>query len=323
MRLDNLLSLIRGTLRTSPQISEFDNITIRASKVKRGSLFIAVNRFDIDEAVANGAYGIIYERNTITPNDDETAWIEVADIYNALKRIIRFLLIDKDIRTYRCDTLTLDIAKRFATKNDLIILQGSLSENFTKLLGAKPDTVLFFESSTINDTLFSDAKRLQVVSQKNITYLKSTLFESKFLYKNALYEIDRLSPLFVPAVAAVIDTLQRHAISFQIRSFAGFEHFVPKFVDRSLHVKEFGTSEQVLIFETHATLFEQQIAFLQERTPWANSIVLLKKDIEDEATLFRILGKKRYNFAYLGGFRPDILTTAHIHFEAKQLQFAF
>ena len=328
MKLDNLLALTGGELQNSPVISEFDDIAIRANRVKRGSLFVAINPFDIQEALERGAYGIVYDREDIA-TDEESAWIRVTSIYEALKRIIRFLLIDKELHAYQCDLVTLDVAKHFSVKNaKLIILEGSLSDNFNRLLGATKGSLFLFERSNINNNVFADALQLPP-AKASLSIVKETLFQSKFIYKERLYEIEQLAPLFITQCCSLIDLLQEHGLEFTLRSFKDFAHFQPVFVSRTLHVKEFGESEKVLIFEKNPLLFNKEIAYLLQSVPWAKTLLLLPQSFGRDdvivynmkSDIFRLLVEKEYNFAYIGGFESSLLDEAEFAIEPKQLTF--
>ena len=82
MRLENLLALTQGTLQNQPFVSRFEGISFNAKKVKRGNLFVAFSNAEIDEAILNGAYGIIFDRPTQIA-DNEIAWIKVDDVDDA------------------------------------------------------------------------------------------------------------------------------------------------------------------------------------------------------------------------------------------------
>ena len=77
MRIENVVALTRGELITAPSISHFEDTMVSTSLVKRGDLFIALNPEEIVKAIYAGAYGIIYDDDTITPMDPEIAFIKV------------------------------------------------------------------------------------------------------------------------------------------------------------------------------------------------------------------------------------------------------
>ena len=121
MRLENLLALTGATLANEPCVNNFENIVFDASRLKRGDLYIAFDTHDIELAVANGAYGIIYDKKTPLI-DEEIAWIEVDSVSEALDKLLRFRLIESDIVAYECDEIVLKIAGQISTDSNFLVL---------------------------------------------------------------------------------------------------------------------------------------------------------------------------------------------------------
>ena len=61
MRLENVIALTHATLLNSPYVSDFSGITYEVKSVKRGSLFVAKESSEIELAIQNGAYGILFD----------------------------------------------------------------------------------------------------------------------------------------------------------------------------------------------------------------------------------------------------------------------
>ena len=62
MRLENFLALTHAKLVNEPCVNNFENTVFEAHKVKRGDIFFAYNVQDIELAVLNGAYGIVFDK---------------------------------------------------------------------------------------------------------------------------------------------------------------------------------------------------------------------------------------------------------------------
>jgi len=132
MRLENLLALTHASLKSDPCVSNFENIIFNVNKVNRGDLFIVKNIQDIPEAIKNGAYGIFYESPTEIL-DNEIAWIQTDNIDDALKRLLRFRLIEKEVIAYECNEIVLKLAMNCSTDNHFIVVYGDTQELFKKL----------------------------------------------------------------------------------------------------------------------------------------------------------------------------------------------
>ncbi len=320
MRLENILALTHATLLSEPQISQFEAIVIDVSKVRRGVLFVALNPYDIKRAVELGAYGILYDRETPIL-DDEAAWIKVDDIYEALKRIVRFLLIDKELQAFTCSPITLQIAKQLVTPPELLILEGMLQEHFGKLLTAPAKSTILF--SQIDDDLFTDAMALPSTILEPIDIIEQTLFETSFIYKDVFYERQLLSPFFIPYLEQLLQLFSNRNIAFKIRPFSSMPHFQPVFTDKALHVKDFGSSDRVIIFENDFSLIDNQIDFIAQQAAWAKIIYLLPRfgyNLETEnpnillydttQDIIEALKTHPFHFALVAGCDKSILLDA-------------
>jgi len=306
VRLENVLALTHGSLMSQPHISLFNDIVIEASRVKRGSLFVALKPHDISQAIEKGAYGIVYERD-LEFDDKEIAWIKVDDSYDALKRLVRFILIDKELVAFTCKPIILQVAKQFTTSNEFIVLEGSLSDNFSKLLSATPKSTLLFVESQIKSDLFTNASRLSDSSvEDKIRLLEHTLFEMAFIYRDTYYERQMISPLFIPYMEQLLALFHKQNISYKIKPFVNIPHFHARFVNSALHVRDFGTTNRVIIFENDATLIEEEIAFISQNAPWAHSFSLSCDDLSEKEVI-KILRAKHFNFALLSGVEATFL----------------
>ena len=64
MRLENLLALTHGSLLNEPFVKLFSSVVLDAKAVRRGDLFMAFDETAIEEAIFNGAYGIVFSKPT-------------------------------------------------------------------------------------------------------------------------------------------------------------------------------------------------------------------------------------------------------------------
>jgi hypothetical protein len=327
VRLENVLALTHGSLMSQPQISEFSDVVVDLGKVRHGSLFLAMNPHDISQAQAKGAYGIVYDREM--PIDDiEIAWIHVSDIFDALKRIIRFMLIDKELQAVVGEAISVHIAKHIATASQqLLVLEGKLHENISKLLQAPQQALVLFERGSIDEDLFTNVIFLDdAASLEKVSIYEQTLFECAFVYEHTYYERQYLSPLFLPYLIALLQLLTERDIAFRLRSFAAFEHLQPIFVGTSLHIKEFGSSERVVIFEPDITLAASEIDFINTQAPWAQKLFCVPQnasiDLPFSNTLLRYettqdiinaLKNHSFHFAFVAGCSADILQNVASH----------
>ena len=68
-------------------------------------MFIAFDDSSIEDAILNGAYGIVFSKPTQI-SDSEIAWIKVQSLDDALKRLLRFKLLDKNVTVYETNEIS-------------------------------------------------------------------------------------------------------------------------------------------------------------------------------------------------------------------------
>jgi ferrochelatase len=321
MRLENLLALTDGKLVNTPFVKQFTNIIFEAKKVKRGDLFIAFEEESIEEAVLNGAYGVMFDKPTqIT--DTEIAWIKVDEIDEALKRLLRFRLIEKEIVVYECNEIILKLALQVMSETNFIALEGDIETIYKTLWDLEDLNIILFSPALTSKDLFTDIKQFPNSANKDeITVMEQTLFETSFVYDDIFYERQLISPFFIPFLEDLFYFFKTLKINFRLRKFTPIDHFEAVFTNKNFEVKEFGTSDKVLIFEKSTTLIDKEIVFLQTQAPWAQIVYVVPQDIAKELEdktgilgysntneILNILKTSQFHFALIVGASKDILT---------------
>ena len=217
MRLENILALTDGKVINEPFVKIFTNIVFEANRVARGDLFVCFKENDIEEAILNGAYGIIFDKPTQI-SDSEIAWIKVHDISQALKRLLRFRLIEKEVLTYKCNEIVLKLASQIMIEKNFIVAQGDIV-TITKLLWdiEKKATILFSPALTPED-IFTDIKQMPTSFSNTITIMEQTLFETSFIYDNIFYERQLISPFFIPYLEELFYLFNLLKINFRLKN---------------------------------------------------------------------------------------------------------
>jgi len=304
MRLVNILALTQAKLVNEPFVSSFENIVFDAKKIKRGDLFIAFVEEDIEDAILNGAYGVVFDKPTQI-SDSEIAWIKVQNLEEAIKKLLRFRLIEKQINTYQCDEVTIRLAKQIVTQNSLIVLDSDVKDIFLPLWGVDADTTILFTPSLTDKSLFTDIKSLPNEIINHIEIKEKTLFETSFVYDNKFYERQLISPFFIPYLEKLLSLFKKLDINFRLKKFTPIKHFEAVFVNKNLQVKDFGSTDKVIIFESDKNLIKSQIDFLQKNASWASIIDLT--DIQNEGEIINTLKNTNFHFALIFGYNKSIL----------------
>ena len=320
MRLENILALTDGKVINEPFVKIFTNIVFEANRVARGDLFVCFKENDIEEAILNGAYGIIFDKPTQI-SDSEIAWIKVHDISQALKRLLRFRLIEKEVLTYKCNEIVLKLASQIMIEKNFIVAQGDIV-TITKLLWdiEKKATILFSPALTPED-IFTDIKQMPTSFSNTITIMEQTLFETSFIYDNIFYERQLISPFFIPYLEELFYLFNLLKINFRLKKFEPIEHFEAVFTNKKFEIKEFGTSDKVLIFEKNCAIVKHEILYLQKQASWAKTIFIIPylhtnnfDNIADviiyksENEILNILKSNHFHFALIVGVDKSILS---------------
>jgi len=312
--LENLISLIRAELKNIPYISSFEHISFEARRVQRGDLFIALQSHEISDAIKKGAYGIVYEGD-IEISDSEIAWLQVKDIKDALLRLLRFHLMQKNIKVYSVDNITLPLFKSINSQK-LIIFQGDIEDNLKKLFALDDDSVIIYQISSLYEEIFTEKKSVYDLPTRNkIEVLENTLFETTFIYKERLYERVNLAKLFIDNLQKTFNVLEDAHLEFKLKPFT-LQHFYPVFINKYFKAVDLSQSSKVLIFEDDLKLFTEAITFLQADAPWAKHLFFIDTEssqkIDKNKNIFtyktqndlvKKLKKSDFNFALI--FKQD------------------
>jgi len=184
--------------------------------------------------------------------------------------------------------------------------------------------ILFCPTLTSAD-IFTNVKKLPLNPNETINIIEQTLFETSFIYDNIFYERQLISPFFMPYLEQLLDLFKILKINFRLRKFTPIEHFEAVFTNKNFEIKEFGTSDKVLIFEKNSTLVQKEIEFLQKQATWANILYVIPHaafDKLDETTqsnpniitykneneIKNLLREQNFNFALIVGADKSILT---------------
>lgn len=112
-------------------------------------------------------------------------------------------------------------------------------------------------------------------------------------------------------------------------------HFIPVFTNRRLEVKEFGTSDCVVIFEPLLELIDEQIDFLRLQASWSKILYILPESMKSSLTIgnenilfyryieeiLTLLQTNIFHFALIAGADKNILNPARSSMRQLELDF--
>jgi len=308
MRIENLLYLLDGELKSSPSIKKIGGFSCEASLVKRGDLFFAKNKKEIELAVKNGAYSIVFEGWTQII-DNEIAWIKVKNLQNSALKLLRFFLIQNQIPLFRLDYLEYEMAKTLDHSLEILFLEKDFVSNLIQLSKKEKKIALIYDNEIFKKLSLDN---YEIKTDKKIKILNSYLFETSFIYNNIYYERVNISPLFIKNLDKVLNIFELFFINYHIKNIENLNRFKPIFVDSYFNRLDFGKSDRVLIIENDYDLLQREREFLEEKAKWAKKIYISDKDIKDFILakdfdkIRDILYNKNFNFALIGAKDFDL-----------------
>lgn len=319
MRLQNLLSLTGAALESEPAVTQIESIIFHPAKIRRGDLFVAYDPSRITEAVAAGAYAILYEADVVV-TDPEIAWLKADSIDFALLRLLRFHLLEKSLNAVRCDSVTLAIAGQMLKDERCHVFDTDLRYAFDDLWSLPEQSWVFLPDSDTYKDLFVNALPLPHHSGLQAEISEQTLFETSFVLDGVFYDRMQLSPFFLPFLAQLYAFAKSKGLAFTVTGMQGSRHFVPVFVGEDLRVKTFGQGGKVLIFEPDLTLLLQEMSFIREQAKWAKIIYLVPEgsfapesesetflSYTNQEAIMQILKTVPFHFALIGGQDRSLL----------------
>ncbi len=279
MKIETLVNLTGGELINRPFISEVVFFTDNSEEVSRGSCFFATDTYSINEAVKNGAYAIITDKE-LPVLDKEIAWIRVDDFKKAVFNIFKYENLKNKI--YLTDKITSCLIKSMSNEKNVVVVEDELKD----LLKALNFNNKFIVTS--KDDFKNMFANIEEIKSKDISLNLKTLFKSEFqgakLNLPFIYKEN-----FAKALNFFESNNLRYTLEFEI------DRFKPVFIDSKFREVEYGKSEKVLItnLKNDEFLFDE-INYIIKYTKHANTVIV---DKNHQQYL-----KEKFNFAALIDF---------------------
>lgn len=313
MKISSIVDIVDGELLNSPSISFINNISSDAKKVKTSDMFIAKNIEDLQIAIANGAYAVIFEKD-FEVIDNEVAFIKVKNLELALVKIVRYKLSILQIESYFCNDETFDMLKLYQNNHTkpIFLISKNIEKIFKFLDDIKDGDILISKDKNILESIYPNSKKFEKkIDEKNIKNLiKHSLFELSFSYKDIYFSKLRLSKIYLSSFLNIYDFFKGNIDISKLKLYSNFKSI---FIDKNFEPIESGKSDSFIICQTNKNLIPIEIEYLKNEFKYAKTIFISKykisfldekeqiiiKNIED---LKNILKNSNFNCVYLIGF---------------------
>jgi ferrochelatase len=279
MTFENLCKIVDGKLNNTPSVNAYEKIETKAHLIKRGDLFVGSDPKSIQEALHNGAYGILYDKETIMI-DEEIAWIYVSSIKDALIKLLRFFLLTSHALFFFFNTIELAILRQIVKKEKMIFLEKDIEKNFKKILSAKSDSYFISDDKTFLAQIYPEYITYEDKENSLLQLTHQTLFLSSFTYDDVHYEDIKLPALFLPELSRVLHFIKEGALSYDIYKLHFIEHFKPLFISNNLTIQPFGHSEHAFIVEEDKEHILPALSYIKTFATWGNMLLFLPKEAD-------------------------------------------
>ncbi len=273
MHIENLLNIIDGTSINEAKVEKIESATIYPSKVDLGDLYFAYEKENIQKAVDNGAYAVVYEGEDPEITDREIAYIKVNSIKEATIKFLRYVLIQKESQIYHFQDIEYSLIKQISyTRSTLFtLLPDNWQKSFELILNS--DYEIFITTNAV------DAKNLsptfKTLKEKTDGYIVTdTLLRSTIRVENFVYQNIELSPLFFENLTKVIYFCKANDIPYEINRVKYTKEFLPYYIESDLTPVNKGTTEKVLIFTKSTKTIDRAIQYLRHQGKWIKNIAL-------------------------------------------------
>ncbi len=318
MKIEDIINLTEGVLTNTPSVQAIESATAYQSKVEHGDLFFSSNQEEIDQALANGAYAIIYDDENIVKNDDEIAWIKVSDIKLAAFKLIRYVILKKEAKFYLLLEHELTFLKLIIKhKGNISFIPSDWRKAFEQILNS--DGTLFV--GTNKELMELIQPDIEKINREVDGYLVSdTLFKSTFKVDGFVYQEKELIPFHLEYLLRAVDFCNLHGMPYTMDRIKYTKHFSPVFIDTKLRSTQASKSDRVVIFTDNLPDITKAREYVMRSNMWVKSIVLTPPKtkvpgidhphwFKNEEEVRELLKTIHFNYAFIYNADKSILNT--------------
>jgi ferrochelatase len=316
MTIDALLNLTDGALQNEPTIQAIEGASVFPSKIEHGDLFISSNQDEIDKALENGAYAIIYDDEKVIQRDSDTAWIKVHSIQDAAFKLLRYVILEKEASFFLLNEHENSFLKMILLqKSNIAFISNEWRKAFEQILNSSQKLFVGTDKELMK-RIKPDVKLLESDVEGYI--VDDTLFKTTFKVNNYVYQDKELAPFHLPALLRVVDFCTQNDLPHAIERVKYTKHFVPVFIDGSLNTTRSSKSDKVVIFADNLADINRAREYIKYKGTWVKSIVLTPPKVkvenitrphwfETEDEVREILKSVHFNYAFVYTLDKSIL----------------
>jgi ferrochelatase len=308
MKIEDILNLTEGVLTNEPKVHAIESATVFVSKVDHGDLFFSSNQEEIDKAIENGAYAIVYDDENIVKNDDEIAWIKVSNIQLAAFKLVRYVIIKKEAQFFLISQHELTFIKMILThKTNISFIADDWRKAFEQILNTD-GTLYVGTDKELMKLIKPDVAKLERDVDGYVVC--DTLFKTTFKVNSFVYQEKDLIPFHTEYLLRVIHFCDANSLPYDIERLRYTKHFTPVFIDSQLNSTSAGKSDKVAIFTDNIPDIIEAREYIKRSNTWVKGIVLTPPKtkvpgidrphwFENEEEIRDILKNILFNYAFI------------------------
>jgi len=318
MKIEDILNLTEGTLSNTPKVQAIEAATVYHSKVDHGDLFFSSNQEEIDKAIENGAYAIVYDDENIVRKDEEIAWIRVSDIQLAAFKLIRYVIIKKEAQFFLLSEHELTFLKMILLhKNNISFVSNDWRKAFEQILNSE-DSLFVGTDKELMKLIKPDVIKLE--REVEGYPVSDTLFRTTFKVGGFVYQEKELIPFHLEYLLRVIDFCDNQDLPYSVDRIKYTKHFMPVFIDLKLKSTRPSNSDRVAIFTDSLSDITKAREYVMRSNMWVKSIVLTPPKTKvpgidhphwfnNEEEVRELLKSIHFNYAFIYNADKSILNT--------------
>jgi len=318
MKIEDIVNLTEGTLTNTPKVQAIEAATVYYSKVENGDLFFSSNQEEIDQAIANGAYAIVYADDNIVKSDEEIAWIKVSNLQLAAFKLIRYVIIRKEAKFYLLSEHEETFLKMILVhKNNITFIANDWRKAFEQILNSE-STLFVGTDKELMELIKPDVPKLK--REVDGYPVSDTLFRTTFKVGGFVYQEKELIPFHLEYLLRAIDFCETHELVYSVDRIKYTKHFIPVFIDGKLKSTQASKSAKVAIFTDNLSDITKAREYVMRSNMWVKSVVMTPPKtkvpridhphwFETKEELQDLLKNIHYNYAFIYNADKSMLNT--------------
>ncbi len=318
MKIEDILNLTEGVLNNTPKVQAIEAATVYYSKVDHGDLFFSSSQEEIDQAIENGAYAIVYDNENIIQKDDEIAWIKVSDIQLAAFKLIRYVVIKKEASFFLLLEHELTFLKMILThKTNITFIGNDWRKAFEQILNSE-HTLFVGTDKELMQLIKPDVPKL--TREVDGYAVSDTLFKTTFKVDAFVYQEKDMIPFHLEYLLRAIDFCKTQELPYSVERIKYTKHFTPVFIDGKLNSTQASKSDKVAIFVDNTSDITKAREYIMRSNMWVKSIVLTPPKTKvpgidhphwfnSEEEVRELLKSIHFNYAFIYNADRSILNT--------------